>query len=59
MPLMDPDQFVGALYDPVEGHLDPYGTTHAYAKSAKKNGADIICTPRSRPRAARRTVPGG
>jgi len=41
MPLMDPDQFVGALYDPVEGHLDPYGTTHAYAKSAKKNGAEI------------------
>lgn len=41
MPLLDPDQFVGALYDPVEGHLDPYGTTHAYARSAKKNGADI------------------
>lgn len=41
MPLLDPDQFVGALYDEVEGHLDPYGTTHAYAKSAKKNGADI------------------
>ncbi|MEP2781978.1 MAG: FAD-dependent oxidoreductase [Pseudoruegeria sp.] len=40
-PLMDPDQFVGALYDEVEGHLDPYGTTHAYAKSAKKNGAEI------------------
>ncbi|MBM7066740.1 FAD-dependent oxidoreductase [Actibacterium sp. 188UL27-1] len=40
-PLMDPDQFVGALYDEVEGHLDPYGTTHAYAKSAKKNGAQI------------------
>ena len=41
MPLLDPDQFVGALYDEVEGHLDPYGTTHAYAKSAKKNGAEI------------------
>lgn len=41
MPLIDPDQFVGALYDEVEGHLDPYGTTHAYAKSAKKNGAVI------------------
>ncbi len=40
-PLMDPTQFVGALYDEVEGHLDPYGTTHAYAKSAKKNGAEI------------------
>ena len=41
MPLLDPDQFVGALYDEVEGHLDPYGTTHAYAKSARKNGAEI------------------
>ncbi|MFK7856179.1 MAG: FAD-dependent oxidoreductase [Granulosicoccus sp.] len=41
MPLLDPDQFVGALYDEVEGHLDPYGTTHAYARSAKKNGAEI------------------
>ena len=41
MPLLDPNQFVGALYDEVEGHLDPYGTTHAYAKSAKKNGAGI------------------
>ncbi len=41
MPLLDPDQFVGAVFDPVEGHLDPYGTTYAYAKSAKKNGAEI------------------
>tara|TARA_R110000751_G_scaffold288076_4_gene393276 strand:- start:126080 stop:128506 length:2427 start_codon:yes stop_codon:yes gene_type:complete len=41
MPLLDPDQFVGALYDEVEGHLDPYGTTHAYAKSAKMGGAEI------------------
>lgn len=41
MPLLDPDQFVGALYDEVEGHLDPSGTTYAYAKAAKKNGAQI------------------
>ncbi|MBT9369455.1 FAD-dependent oxidoreductase [Rhizobium sp. CSW-27] len=41
MPLLDPRQFVGAVFDPHEGHLDPYGTTHAYAKSAKKNGAEI------------------
>ena len=41
MPLLDPDQFVGALYDEVEGHLDPYGTTHAYAKSARRNGAEV------------------
>lgn len=40
-PLMDETNFVGALWDPVEGHLDPSGTTHAYAKAAKVLGADI------------------
>ncbi len=41
MPLLDPAQFVGALYDPLDGHCDPYGVTHAYAKSARKNGAVV------------------
>ena len=41
-PLMDPSHFVGALWDPVEGHLDPSGTTHAYAKAAQKLGATIV-----------------
>ncbi|MDA4846047.1 GcvT family protein [Hoeflea poritis] len=41
MPLLDPDQFVGALFDEVEGHVDPYGVTHAYARAAKKNGAQV------------------
>ena len=41
-PLMDESHFVGALWDPVEGHLDPSGTTHAYAKAAQKLGADIV-----------------
>ena len=40
-PLMDETNFVGALWDPVEGHLDPSGTTHAYAKAAKVLGAEI------------------
>lgn len=40
-PLMDESHFVGALWDPVEGHLDPSGTTHAYAKAAQKLGAKI------------------
>jgi dimethylglycine dehydrogenase len=42
MPLIDESKFVGAMYDPLEGHLDPYGTTHAYAKSARLNGAEIV-----------------
>ena len=41
-PLMDPTHFVGALWDPVEGHLDPAGTTHAYAKAAQALGATIV-----------------
>ena len=41
-PLMDETHFVGALWDPVEGHLDPSGTTHAYAKAAQKLGANIV-----------------
>lgn len=40
-PLMDESHFVGALWDPVEGHLDPSGTTHAYARAAQKLGAEI------------------
>jgi dimethylglycine dehydrogenase len=41
-PLMDETNFVGAMWDPVEGHLDPSGTTHAYAKAAQKLGAEIV-----------------
>jgi dimethylglycine dehydrogenase len=41
-PLMDEKNFVGAMWDPVEGHLDPSGTTHAYAKAAKNLGAEIV-----------------
>ncbi len=33
---------IGALYDPLDGHLDPYGTTHAYAKAARMGGAEIV-----------------
>ncbi len=42
MPLIDEKYFVGAMWDPIEGHLDPYGTTHAYAKSARLAGAEIV-----------------
>lgn len=40
-PLMDTSTVLGAIYDPMEGHLDPYGATHAYAKAARLNGAEI------------------
>jgi dimethylglycine dehydrogenase len=41
-PLMDKSHFKGAMYDPIEGHVDPYGVTHAYAKSAQIGGAEIV-----------------
>ncbi len=41
-PLLDKRHFVGAMFDPVEGHVDPYGVTHAYAKSAQIAGAEVV-----------------
>lgn len=40
-PLIDVTGVYGAIYDPLEGHLDPYGATHAYAKAARMQGAEI------------------
>jgi dimethylglycine dehydrogenase len=40
-PLIDVSEVIGALYDPMEGHLDPYGATHAFAKAARLGGAEI------------------
>jgi dimethylglycine dehydrogenase len=40
-PIMDTSRVQGALYAPDEGHLDPYGATHAYATAAKLKGAEI------------------
>ena len=40
-PLMDPQYFVGALYDPIEGHVDPSGVTNAYVKAATLQGATV------------------
>src|SRR5256884_3960108 len=37
-PIIDKRHFVGALLDPIEGHVDPYGVTHAYAKAAQIGG---------------------
>ncbi|MGR3383234.1 GcvT family protein [Roseovarius indicus] len=40
-PVTNTDGILGALYDPLDGHLDPSGTTHAYAKAARMAGATI------------------
>ena len=38
-PLIDPKRYVAALWDPLDGDIDPSGVTYAYAKSAKVHGA--------------------
>ena len=40
-PVTNTDGIIGALYDPLDGHLDPSGTTQAYAKAARMGGAEI------------------
>src|SRR5256884_4843957 len=46
-PIIDKRHFVGALLDPIEGHVDPYGVTHAYAKAAQIGGAQGLRPPRA------------
>ena len=40
-PIVDTEGVIGALYDPLDGHLDPSGTTHAYARAARLKGAEV------------------
>lgn len=40
-PVTNTDGVIGALYVPLDGHLDPSGTTHAYARAARMGGAQI------------------
>ncbi|SFD77236.1 dimethylglycine dehydrogenase [Sulfitobacter brevis] len=40
-PVTNLQGIIGGLYDPLDGHLDPSGTTHAYARAAKMGGATI------------------
>ncbi len=41
-PITNVEGVIGALYDPLDGHLDPSGTTHAYAGAARMAGAEIV-----------------
>jgi dimethylglycine dehydrogenase len=45
-PLLEEKYFVGAMLDAADGNLDPEGTTHAYAKSARIGGAEIYQSTR-------------
>ena len=41
MPIIDPGQFAGAMYDAEHGHVDPTGVTYAYARAAMAAGAQV------------------
>ena len=41
-PITNTDGVLGGLYDPLDGHLDPSGTTQAYAMAARVAGAEIV-----------------
>ncbi|MEM1046074.1 MAG: FAD-dependent oxidoreductase [Pseudomonadota bacterium] len=38
-PLIDPSHYIAALWDPLDGDIDPSGVTYAYAKAARHYGA--------------------
>lgn len=38
-PLIDPSRYIAALWDPLDGDIDPSGVCYAYAKAAKVHGA--------------------
>jgi len=40
-PIMDTSEVIGGIFVANEGNLDPYGSTHALAKSARKGGAEV------------------
>ena len=40
-PLLEIDDVLCAMYEPLAGHVDPSGVTHAYANGARKRGAEI------------------
>ena len=41
-PIMDTTGVLGGLWADREGYIDTTGTVHAYARAAKKRGADVI-----------------
>ena len=41
-PLIDPSHYIAALWDPLDGDIDPSGVCYAYAKSARVHGAQFF-----------------
>lgn len=45
-PIVDTADVIGGLFDANEGHIDPYGSTHALAIAARKAGAEVYVDTR-------------
>ena len=41
VPIMDVSEIIGAIWDPIEGYVDPSSATNAYAGAARAAGATI------------------
>ncbi len=41
-PLANVDDLLGAIYEPLDGYVDPSQATHAMAKGARSRGAEIV-----------------
>lgn len=41
-PLIDPKHYLAALWDPIDGDVDPSGVVYAYAKAARVHGAQYF-----------------
>jgi len=55
-PLIESQDYRAAMFDPNDGHVDPSGVTHAYAKAARDAGAEIV---RHAPVTSIQALPGG
>ena len=40
-PLVNTDELIGAIYEPLDGYVDPSQATHAMAQGARNGGAEI------------------
>ena len=41
-PLVNTDEYLGALFEPADGSVDPSGVTNAYARSTIHHGAEVV-----------------
>ena len=59
VPLIDPRHFVGAMLDAHEGHVDPAGVTHAFARAAGSPAPRCTATAGPGPSSGERAGAGG